>query len=189
VCVTIDGVRIGELDLLTTCTHHSELQVITALLLISTIYKSQPAVSPSTSPWQRPPVEISQLQALRTSCHSRLCRTLVNCQLNYCALSSEPHFQRSTELPTLNWLDCPNCLLYNSSARTTSKTPLFYFCVRVRFRGNVFIEPFLRNGSLFIRLLHSNGCTRCLFQGLCLATGLYATVSRSCLKCRLRFRG
>jgi hypothetical protein len=29
--VTIDGVWIGELDLLATCTHHSELQVITAL--------------------------------------------------------------------------------------------------------------------------------------------------------------
>jgi hypothetical protein len=37
--VTIDGVWIGELDLLTTYTHHSELQVITTLLLISTLYK------------------------------------------------------------------------------------------------------------------------------------------------------
>jgi hypothetical protein len=34
--VTIEGVLIGELDLLTTCTHHSELKVITALSLIST---------------------------------------------------------------------------------------------------------------------------------------------------------
>jgi hypothetical protein len=37
--VTIDGVWIGELGLLTTCTYHSELQVITALLLISTLRK------------------------------------------------------------------------------------------------------------------------------------------------------
>jgi hypothetical protein len=29
------------LDLLTTCTHHSKLQVITALSLLSTLYKSQ----------------------------------------------------------------------------------------------------------------------------------------------------
>jgi hypothetical protein len=29
------------IDLLTTCTHHSELQIITALLIISTLYKSR----------------------------------------------------------------------------------------------------------------------------------------------------
>jgi hypothetical protein len=29
-----------------------------------------------------------------------------------------------------------------------------------RFRGNMFTQPLLRNGRLFIRLLHSNGCTR-----------------------------
>jgi hypothetical protein len=34
----------------------------------------------------------------------------------------------------------------------------------------------LRNGFLFIRLLHSNGCTRCTFRGLCPATGLYSTI-------------
>jgi hypothetical protein len=38
--VTIEGVWIGELNLLTSSTRHSELQVITALSLISTIYKS-----------------------------------------------------------------------------------------------------------------------------------------------------
>jgi hypothetical protein len=38
--VTIDGVWISEFDLLTTCIHHSELQVITAPLLISTIHIS-----------------------------------------------------------------------------------------------------------------------------------------------------
>jgi hypothetical protein len=40
VCVTIDGIWIGELDFLTTYTHHSELYVITELSLISTLYKS-----------------------------------------------------------------------------------------------------------------------------------------------------
>jgi hypothetical protein len=44
----IDGVLIGELDLLTTCTHRSELQVITALSLISTFYKSLHAKSLSS---------------------------------------------------------------------------------------------------------------------------------------------
>jgi hypothetical protein len=38
--MTREGVWIGELDLLTTCIHHSELQVIIALSLISTLYKS-----------------------------------------------------------------------------------------------------------------------------------------------------
>jgi hypothetical protein len=37
-CVTTDGVWIDELDLLTTCTRQSELQVITALSLISTLF-------------------------------------------------------------------------------------------------------------------------------------------------------
>jgi hypothetical protein len=45
--VTIDGVWIGEWDLLITYTHHSELQAITAPLLISTIHKSsQQPLSP-----------------------------------------------------------------------------------------------------------------------------------------------
>jgi hypothetical protein len=37
--VTIDGGWIGELDLLTTRTHHLELQLITALSLISTLHE------------------------------------------------------------------------------------------------------------------------------------------------------
>jgi hypothetical protein len=36
----LHGVWIGELDLMTTYTHHSELPVITALSLISTLYTS-----------------------------------------------------------------------------------------------------------------------------------------------------
>jgi hypothetical protein len=62
---------------LTTYTHHSELQVITALSLISTLYKSSqhplslfPAVSSSGLPWQRLlTVEILQLHALRFYLH------------------------------------------------------------------------------------------------------------------------
>jgi hypothetical protein len=53
--VTIAGVWIGELDLLASCTHHSELQVITALSLISTLYKSLHAKSfPSLLYLQQP---------------------------------------------------------------------------------------------------------------------------------------
>jgi hypothetical protein len=100
----------------------------------------------------------------------RPCRTLVNWQFNYGAIPSQLPLQSSTEL------NCPSCLLYNSSARTTLNTPFAYYWARVRFRGNVFTEPLFRNGRLFIRLLHSNDCTRCLFPSLCLATSLYATV-------------
>jgi hypothetical protein len=38
--MTIDGVWIGELDLLTTYTQHSELQILTELSFISTLHKS-----------------------------------------------------------------------------------------------------------------------------------------------------
>jgi hypothetical protein len=101
------------LDLLISCTHHSKLQALTALSLISTLYKSpqhslslfQYAMSWQAIPWQRVlTVEILQLPALRSSCRSHPCRTLVNCQFNYSAISSQPSLQSSTELTTLNCL-------------------------------------------------------------------------------------
>jgi hypothetical protein len=173
------------MDVLTTYTHNTEPQLITVSPLISTILKSpqhllsllQPAVSSPAVPWQRilqwrsfsfprsgPLVTAAPAELLSTvnstiapSLLSLLCRV----QLKY---------QPSTEL------DCPNCLLHNSSTRTTSKTPFFYCCVNVRFRGSVFTKPFPRNGRLFIRLVQTNGCTRYLSRGLWLATGLYATI-------------
>jgi hypothetical protein len=72
------------MSLLTTYTHDSELQVITVLLLISTLHKSpqhlpslfQPAVSSLSISWQRLlTVEILQLHMLRSSCHRLPCRT------------------------------------------------------------------------------------------------------------------
>jgi hypothetical protein len=73
----------------------------------------------------------------------------------------------------------------NSSARAISKTPFFYCCARVRFRGNVFTEPLLRNGLhnpvvIFLRTCMSRASPsngRCL-QSHRLATGLYSTVSK-----------
>jgi hypothetical protein len=41
----MEGVLIGELDLMTACIHHSELQTLTSLLLISTIHSSSHAKS------------------------------------------------------------------------------------------------------------------------------------------------
>jgi hypothetical protein len=75
------------LDLLTTNTHHSELQIITEPPLISTFYKSlqhtlslfQPVVFSRAVPWQELlTLEFLQLPVLRSSCHSRPCRTLIN---------------------------------------------------------------------------------------------------------------
>jgi hypothetical protein len=104
--VAIDGVWNTDLDLLTTCTHHSELQIITARTLSSTIDKSLAHAKPSKSlldvSWQRfLTVQIHQLPAFRSSCYSLPCRTQPN-SLNYSTISSQPPLQSSTELPTLN---------------------------------------------------------------------------------------
>jgi hypothetical protein len=100
-----------RIDLSTPYIYHSELQVFTALLLFSAIYRSsqhmlslfQPAVSPTAIPWQwLLAVEILQLPALMSCLHNRPCRTLVNCQLKYEAISSEFSLQSLTQLPSLN---------------------------------------------------------------------------------------
>jgi hypothetical protein len=69
------------------------------------------------------------------------------------------------------------------AARTIWKTPIFYRCACVCFRGNMFTKPFLRNGlhnpvvlllrACMLQTLQGNG--RCL-QSHRLATGLYATI-------------
>jgi hypothetical protein len=109
--VTIDGVWIGEFDLLIICIHYSELQVIIALSLISTLYKSpQHPLSPFSSLLclQQPfpskwilTMEILQLLTLISLLSGEYPAT-VNCQLNYSAISSQPPLQSSTHLPTLN---------------------------------------------------------------------------------------
>jgi hypothetical protein len=108
------GLDIG----LTTCTHNSELQVTTALTLISTLYKSpQHPLSLSSA------CCVFNNRSLTTTSNSgdpsasrahvvtvqRISRswTLVNYQLNYGAISSQPPFQSSTEMPSLNWTHSP----------------------------------------------------------------------------------
>jgi hypothetical protein len=164
--VTIDGVWIGECIFLTTYTHNTEPHVITAPPLIFSNHHSTCSAFYSCSLTTDLTVEILQLPTLRSPCHTAPTELLST--VNYIIASSllsllcrvQLKYQPSTEL------DCPNCFLCNSSARTTSKIPFLYCCVRVRFRGSVFTEPFPRNGSLFIRLLQSNGCTRCLSRDL-----------------------
>jgi hypothetical protein len=78
-----------------------------------------------------------------------------------------------------------NCLQDNSSTRTTSKTLLFYYRLRVRFRGNVFTDLLLRNGLYNPVVLSLCACMllslpsndRCL-QSHRLATDVYTTILR-----------
>jgi hypothetical protein len=133
--IYIDGVWIGELDLLNTCTHHSELQVITALSLISTLYKSQQHPLSLFQP------TVFTSRSLATASNSgdciafrahivtvrRISRnwTLVDCQLNYSAVSSQLPLQSSPQLPALNWTPQPAWTpRYIAAAPTRQKTPL-----------------------------------------------------------------
>jgi hypothetical protein len=138
------------MDLLTTYTHDSELQAITAPSLISTLYKSpqhtlslfQPAVSSLAVPWQRIlTVEILQLHALRSSLHSLPRRTQLSTKfVPYLLHLCTDHIE-NTPFPTGT-----------------------LFCVRIRCCGNVFTEPLPGDG----RRSRSHS----------LGTGLYAAVFR-----------
>jgi hypothetical protein len=95
------------MDLLTTYTHHSELQLITELSLIYILYKSPqhplnflPAsyVFNSRSLTSALTLEIPQPPALKSYLHSRPLRNLVYCQLTYSAISPQPPLQSSAEL-------------------------------------------------------------------------------------------
>jgi hypothetical protein len=112
--VTVDGVWIGYWFLW----HNSELQVITAPPMSSTFYSSlqyplsifQLSVSSTAVPWQRLlTVEIFHLAALRSSCHSCQCRTLVN-SLNW-------------QLPTINSTIAPSLLSLTCRAQLSTANP------------------------------------------------------------------
>jgi hypothetical protein len=108
------------MDLLTTYAHNSELQVITALSLISTIHRS-PQHSLSLSLACCVLTNRSLAMASNSGDSSASCSQV---------LSSHLPVQNSCQLSLLS-LSCrvqrtrfPNSLLYNSSVRTTQKTPL-----------------------------------------------------------------
>jgi hypothetical protein len=98
----LDGLWIGCFNLL----HYSELHVITALSLISTIHSSshplrifQPAVSSPTVLWRRLlTVEILQLPSLRFFLHrpsfTSACQLFP--QMNWIVISSQSHLRSST---------------------------------------------------------------------------------------------
>jgi hypothetical protein len=159
--------------------HNSELQVTTALSLSSTLYKPpqhpislfQPVVS-SAVPWERLlTVDIFQLPALRSSCHSRLYRTLDNSFNPNCQLST-PELDCRFSTNSLNSIQPAWGPRDEPNWKHTLFLPL-HACIPIRCLETGCITP------LFIRPLHNNGCTcyllRCLLRGLCLATGLHAT--------------
>jgi hypothetical protein len=129
------------LDLLTTYTHDSELQAITAPPLISTFYKSQqhplslfqPAVSSQTVPCHRLlTVEILQLHALKSSLSGGSLPT-----------ASFPH-----RLPYRTDLVAPLVFLitpFHGPSRKHRFQQYLYCCMCMRCCGKVFIEPLPRN--------------------------------------------
>jgi hypothetical protein len=129
--VTIDGVWISELDLLTTCTHHSELQVITALSLISTFFKSlhakfflsllclqQPFPSSGFNSGNSPAPGLTSLLSNILQLNSFLHSRTSSSQLHWIALSSQPPLKSSVELTQPAW--GPR---YIASGRTQQETP------------------------------------------------------------------
>jgi hypothetical protein len=127
------------MDLLTTYTHDSELQVITAPPPISTIRISpqhplslfQPAVSSLAIPWQRLlTVEILQLHVLRFCLHSLLCRTHPTTQLCPLLITSRhgPHRKHRSSIVAFMSIATgtylPSCCLETAVVRTTENTIL-----------------------------------------------------------------
>jgi hypothetical protein len=159
------------MDLLTayTSTHDSEVQVITAPSLISTIHKStqhslslfQPAVSSQDVPCQRlRTVEILQLHALSFDLHRLRCRNLANYRLNYRAISFQPPLQRSAELVATI------LFFFNPSARTVQTTSRFLRCMRNRFQRERVYRVVAQKRDWYNRPLHDR----------CIATALQATL-------------
>jgi hypothetical protein len=111
--VTEDGVWIGWMDLLPTCIHHSKLQVITAPMLIYTIHRSPQhplSLIPARCVFNSRSVATASNNADSSSSRphvdtvrriSRNC-PLVNCQLKYSVICSQPPLQISTQLSTLD---------------------------------------------------------------------------------------
>jgi hypothetical protein len=143
------------MDLLTTCTCHSELQVITAPLLISTIHRSPQhpwSLFPACCVFNSCSLATASSSGDSSASHAHVITvqrishnwTLVNCRLNcqpstnwvpgwrlfrtnLVVFSSQTDFQLTTELVNLIAL-----------AWTTLKTPFYYFCTYLFLREHVY---------------------------------------------------
>jgi hypothetical protein len=152
------------MDLLTTYTHHSELQVITAPLLISIIHGS-----PQHPLSIFPAFYVFNTAMASNSCDSSASHTHVvtvqqmsgNWTLSANLGSSLCSLRVDRTENCLKQFFCYGRLPGNSPDIISTRT-----CLRSRL---------LRNGCSFIHLLHNSGCIH-LLQGLCIALGLYATI-------------
>jgi hypothetical protein len=95
------------LDLFTTYTHHSELQAITTLSLIFTLYRSLHAkFSPACNVFTSRSVATASNNGDSSSSRPQVrssqppIQSWIRCQLNYNAIFSQPPLQNST----VNWL-------------------------------------------------------------------------------------
>jgi hypothetical protein len=144
--VTIDWI-LGLLTPLRTIGNHSAITKLHTLQIITAPAKPFPAccVFNSRSLATTSNSGGFSVSALRFYCHSRPCRTLVNCQLFLASLDELNH----TADPQLT-----RCHLYSiiwspryiTSGRTQQKTPFFYCCVLVRSRGKVFTGRYQETG-------------------------------------------
>jgi hypothetical protein len=176
--VNIDGPSDWILDLLTTYTHDSQIQVITSPPLISTIHKSpqhplglfQPAVSLPAVPWKRLlTMEILQLHALKslfTDSHTELSCNLVPCLQHL----GTDHTENNSSSVVSGFVAAEMCLPRRCEAsprRGRQKTPFLscrtvvaFVCVAAgtylpsRCPEKALVHP------LFSRSLHSSGSTR-----------------------------
>jgi hypothetical protein len=115
-------------------------------------------VSSPAVPWQRLlTVEILQLHAIRSSCHSRPCRTQLNCRLNYIM----PFLLSPLCRAQLNLLR--QTVLFITSRHGpyrehTDSTVILLFRECSFSREHV-CRAVAHKRSMYIRLLHSNGST------------------------------
>jgi hypothetical protein len=135
-------------DLLTTYAHHSELQALTTLSLISTIHSSpqhllslfQPAVSSPAVPWQRLlTVETFQFHALRCYLQSLPWRTQLS--TNNCLPGWRPFHtnllvfssQADSQLTTTTWQKTGSRQLYSLKLLDTDhiENTRFHCCSQI----------------------------------------------------------
>jgi hypothetical protein len=97
-------------------------------------------VSSPAVPWQQVlTVEILQLHAPRSSCHSHPWKTQLNCQLKCSTISSLPCRLQPT--------GCLSSPLFNPLAWTAETTPYVLHCLCNHCRRNMFTELLPRNRS------------------------------------------
>jgi hypothetical protein len=142
-CVTIDGVWISEY-LLTTYTHHSELQVITALSLISTLYKSlreHAKPFPACSVFKGHSLATASSSGRSSASRSQILSSEPKSALNLLGQS-----QRQSQSQSRSYFTTGGLPPISSSWRQTSwdSRPVIYFQLYTCCRSPYAISPLMR---------------------------------------------